>query len=259
MSDVVGVQPTADSTDFEEHNKHIQNLNPQDVEGWSVMEVCQMFLVPLGLAHLQQTFVDHKVTGHVLLTLDKSDLREMHIHAVGDRVYIDRNLVDLKKHARKIERERTLWEGTLPGGPIQYYNNCSHMIRYKCCGCCMVKVHLKITAQGFRHRTNAPSCNLCCLPMTNDFNDFRFLKDVNSKMTPCCLCFRLRREIELEFDSGELIASEIEKKPSCCIAPPIRISMNFGNKIIQVAHPDMTEELVTIIKNAWSESRLVAD
>ena len=61
-----------------------------------------------------------QVTGHVLLTLDKNDLREMHIHAVGDRVYIDRSLIDLKKHARKIERERTLWEGELPAGPLQY-------------------------------------------------------------------------------------------------------------------------------------------
>ena len=42
--------------------------------------------------------------------------------------------------------------------------------------------------------------------MTNDFNDFRFLKDVNSRIEPCCLCFRHKREIELEFDSTEVRA-----------------------------------------------------
>lgn len=259
---LIDEQPTSlgiddDEHNFEEHHKYIQELNPQVVEGWSVMEVCQLFLRPLGLKHLQQTFVDHKVTGHVLLTLDKNDLREMHIHAVGDRVYIDRSLVDLKKHARKIERERTLWEGELPAGPLQYYQGFCHMLRYKCCGCCFVKIHLKVTAQGFRQRTNAPSCNFFCLSMTNDFNDFRFLKDVNSRIEPCCLCFRHKREIELEFDSTEV--PNTDKTPGCFIEPPIKVVMAYGNKKIMIAHPEMTEELVTIIKNAWSESRLVAD
>ena len=47
----------------------------------------------------------------------------------------------------------------------------------------------------------------------------------------------------------------------CCFffGGGFRVRMEYGNKRIFIAHPDMTEELVTIIKNAWSESRLVAD
>jgi hypothetical protein len=37
------------------------------LQGWSVEHVCTQFLDKLGLSPLKQIFIDHKVTGHVLM------------------------------------------------------------------------------------------------------------------------------------------------------------------------------------------------
>lgn len=229
---------TFDAADFAQHQRYLKQLDPTKVEGWSVVDVAEEFLHPLGLGYLKQTFVDHKVTGHVLLSLDKDDLLEMQVHAVGDRIYIDNSLQDLRRHARKLERERTLWEGETPSGGIAYYSGIGEMCRFKLCCCLMKRVHWRITAQGLRKRENPPSCNVCCAPMNNDFSDFRFLKDVDSESTPMCLCCKHRRAILLEFEDP---------------------NHNGGNRQISIFHPAMTESLVTVVKNAWSEARLVAD
>eukprot|EP00040_Diaphanoeca_grandis_P010507 m.53800 g.53800 ORF g.53800 m.53800 type:complete len:251 (-) comp21822_c1_seq1:164-916(-) len=250
MSAPITKQPGAqfDAADFAQHQRYLKQLDPSKVEAWSVVEVAEEFLQPLGLGYLKQTFVDHKVTGHVLLSLDKDDLLEMQVHAVGDRIYIDNSLHDLRRHARKLERERTLWEGETPSGGIAYYKSLGEMCRYRLCCCFMKRTAWRITAQGLRMRDNPPSCNVCCSPMTNDFSDFRFLKDVDSKSDPMCLCCKHQRSIILEFDSSGPQSTGRYVSTS-----------GGGNKVISIPHPEMTEGLVTIVKNAWSEARLVAD
>lgn len=251
MSAPITKQPNAqsfDAADFEQHQRYLRQLDPVIVEAWSVLDVAEEFLAPLGLGYLKQTFVDHKVTGHVLMNLDKDDLFEMQVHAVGDRIYIDNSLQDLRKHARKLERERVLWEGETPTGGIAYYKNLRELCAYKLCCCFMKRTHWRITAQGLRMRDNPPSCNVCCAPMLNDFSDFRFLKDVDSRSDPQCCCCKHQRAIIMEFDSSAPATGGRYVSTS-----------GGGNKVINIPHPNMTESLVTIVKNAWSEARLVAD
>ena len=47
------------------------------------MEVCQLFLRPLGLKHLQQTFVDHKVTLRNTAAFQLNDVGLVVIPAFG--------------------------------------------------------------------------------------------------------------------------------------------------------------------------------
>lgn len=195
-------QPAMQGNFFDDHTDYLKKLDVVDIEKWTVKQVCQQFLDPLGLSPLKQIFVDHKVTGHVLLTLEKRDLVEMHIHAVGDRVYIDKCLIDLRRQARKVERERVLWEGHTPFGGIAYYASVWECLSYKLCGCCMRFTHWTLTSQGVRRRLNPPSCNVCCFPMQNDFSDYRFLKDVDWYKGPMCLCCQYAHWVELVFDSS---------------------------------------------------------
>ena len=103
----------------------------------------------------------------------------MQIHAVGDRVYIDRCLVELRRRLRKVERERELWAGTTPSGGVAYYPSVWDCCLYKLCPCFMQFTDWKVSSQGVRRRLLPPSCNVCCKSMHNDFSDFRFLKDVD--------------------------------------------------------------------------------
>merc|ERR1712070_45817 len=96
------------------------------------------------------------------------------------------------------------------------------------------------STQGLRARTAPPSCNWRCRGLESDFQDFRFLKDVDWEVGPMCCCFCERRMMRLSFDTDN---PEYED----------------GVRDITIIHPDMTDEQVGIIKNAWAEARLVSD
>lgn len=243
-------QPALQGNFFDDHQKYLDKLDVVEVKKWTVKQVCSKFLDPLGLSPLKQIFVDHKITGHVLLTLDRRDLVEMQIHAVGDRVYIDKCLHDLRRKSRKAERERVLWEGYTPYGSVAYYENVWECMAYKCCGCLMRFTKWTLTSQGVRERRNPPSCNMCCAPMVNNFSDYRFLKDVDWRKGPMCLCCRYRMWVELAFDTS---TDDVPDVPSDVKG------MTSDSPYLTIAHPDMTDEFTSVIRHAWSEARLVAD
>lgn len=56
----------------------------QDVTGWSVERVLE-WLTLWGLGHLSQSFLEHRITGDILLDISSSDLEEIGVHAVGDK------------------------------------------------------------------------------------------------------------------------------------------------------------------------------
>eukprot|EP00036_Acanthoecidae_sp_10tr_P019744 CAMPEP_0206314734 /NCGR_PEP_ID=MMETSP0106_2-20121207/15171_1 /ASSEMBLY_ACC=CAM_ASM_000206 /TAXON_ID=81532 /ORGANISM="Acanthoeca-like sp., Strain 10tr" /LENGTH=273 /DNA_ID=CAMNT_0053746101 /DNA_START=33 /DNA_END=852 /DNA_ORIENTATION=+ len=227
---------------FEDHAKVVEALNPYEVENWTVEEVCTQFLDKLGLGPLKQIFIDHKITGHVLMTLNKADLVEMRIHTVGDRVYIDRCLVELRRRWRKMERERTLWEGSTPSGGIAYFGSLTECCLYKLFPCFMQFTDWKVSSQGVRRRLNPPSCNCCCKSLHNDFSDFRFLKDVDWYKAPMCFCCKNATWVELSFDSKSEFSLGTET-----------VTKDASNKLVctKIMHPQMTEETTTRIRNAW--------
>lgn len=56
----------------------------QDVAGWSVERVLE-WLTLSGLGHLSQSFLEHRITGDILLDISSKDLEEIGVHAVGDK------------------------------------------------------------------------------------------------------------------------------------------------------------------------------
>eukprot|EP00039_Didymoeca_costata_P027381 m.18292 g.18292 ORF g.18292 m.18292 type:complete len:238 (+) comp6273_c0_seq1:177-890(+) len=234
----VDSQPTGT---FSDPAETLKDLDPNEVKKWTTKEVIENFLTPIGLQQLAELFNKHSITGAVLLSLDKKDLKDMKIFHVGERLYIDHCLEALRRQAKKLERETSLWKGVYPTGSIAYYESFWECFKYKCCPCCMPLTHLKVTAQGFTRRDNPPACNCACQGMTNDFEDFRLLKDIDWADRRSCICLH-RREMVMKFDASNKAESG-------------------GSRVKEqiIRHPDMTEDLVRKIKNAWTEARLVAD
>lgn len=108
----------------------IESLDFTTVKNWTPSEVCQRFLLPLGLSVLTDMVLEHKISGAVLLQLTDRDLEMMRIPAVGDRIAL---LGVIKKvrgsgcshDGNSRDRRRSLWEGNWPSGagyyPSKYY------------------------------------------------------------------------------------------------------------------------------------------
>lgn len=286
---VVNTQPTVDGngdTQYEQHVKWLNELDVEDVELWSVKDVCEQFVERLDLKHLCYNFIDHMITGHVLLTLTKQDLAMMDIPAVGERVYIDQCLVLLRKATRKSAREVAIWEGSYPvdgpGKQCAYYMDTTELdttqgdvkvavpddwvppcskgecLKHIFCPCLMGQVTNRITSQGLRIRKKPPSCNIRCEGRSTDFEDFRFMKDIDSTSLPTyCRCFGMRRTFIFTFDTEFTDKSNIKLRGD-------------GLRKIYIAHPTLTEgddykdeskkhaSILSKIRSTWAEARLVA-
>jgi len=239
-------QPGGTSTvtggNFPDPTETLQKLDPAEVKLWPIDKVVDEFLVPIGLADLGSIFKENNITGDVLLSLDKRDLKDMKIANVGDRFYIDQCLDNLRKHYHRMKREKVIWKGFTPAGPVAYFDSCWQCVAFKACKCFMKQDSIKITAQGYTKRKDPPPCNIFCVGLTNDFEDFRLLKNVQWSEKRYCICLS-KRICMLQFDASAQDGGGTD----------MRI------KDVEIAHPDMTNEMITVIKNAWTESRLVAD
>eukprot|EP00041_Stephanoeca_diplocostata_P004059 m.40555 g.40555 ORF g.40555 m.40555 type:complete len:254 (-) comp14828_c0_seq1:235-996(-) len=250
----VAKQPRKVPDEFDLVESTLQSYSPDEVEAWSVLDVCEKFLVPLGLAKLQQTFVDEKITGHVLLTLDKRDLKELDLGIIGDLVLVDRSLEILRREFKKVQREKVLWYGRWPEGGIAYYENGGQCCVYTLCGCLFSTLDYRFTSMGIKIRTNPPTCNICCRPMFNDNSDYRFLKDIDAYERPTLSCCCIRRGVNLTFD----VKDESDERAG------LRPKMACGKTVVtgekmDLSHPGLVKDKQDLIKHHWSEARLVSD
>lgn len=246
MSTTIDQQPVGVvGGNFPDPKEVLQALDPNEVKMWSVEKVIEEFVKPIGLGDLQSLFIENNITGDVLLSLDKRDLKDMKIANVGDRLYIDQCLDNLRKHYQRLKREKIIWKGMTPPGPVAYFESCWQCVAFKVCKCFMKQDAIKITAQGYTARADPPPCNIMCVGLTNDFEDFRLLKNVQWEERRYCCCLS-KRMCLLQFDESAQDRQRTSGGP-----PPI--------KNVTIAHPDMTNEMIKVIKNAWTESRLVAD
>lgn len=241
---VVDVQPDAMVTS-EDAAEYIDTLTYHTVKDWTVEEVGDKFLVPIGMGKLRPLFSKHKVSGRVLSKLEKEDLKDMQIISVGDRVFLNTMIKLLRKSYKRHLREEIVWRGHYPPptGGIQYFSDFKSCLTYKCCPCCSYSKTYEFTRQGLRERTNPPSCVVCCSTTYNDFHDIRFMKDLDWEHM-LMLCGTLKRK-EMTFIFLEDGQSELGDG-------------QFEPKNVTIAHPDVTEELVNKIAFVWGESRLVA-
>ena len=130
--------------------EYFESLNIPTVLLWDYREVAERFLRPLGLAPLSQIFIEHKINGRTLLGLDKGDLKQMQVKAVGDRVLIHHAVRHLKRMQVRQERDRVVWEGFTPFGSFQYYAGVSECLAYRVCPCMVSTTKYKITPIGIR-------------------------------------------------------------------------------------------------------------
>lgn len=217
--------------------EYFDSLDIPTVLLWDYREVAERFLRPLGLAPLAQIFIEHKINGRTLLGLDRTDLKQMQIKAVGDRVLINHAIKYLKKMQVRHDRDRIIWEGYTPYGSVQYFRDLKECIAFKCCPCLVSTTKYKITPVGIRVRTDPPTCNLRCKGVDHDNQDIRFMKDVDWVQTTCYWCCH-RREISMQFENNDEVEYAVEEP-------------------ILIAHPDVGDKMVNDIQNIWADARLV--
>jgi len=183
---VVDVQPQ--NTIHPDQSKILEKITLAAVKTWSAQEVVNEFLAPLNLGHLGPMFKANSITGTLLLTLSKDDLRAMKILHVGDRLYIMSTLAIVKRENKMARRNKTLFSIDTPDGGMAYYGDVATCLKYKLCPCMMETIKYTITEQGIWERTIPPFCSPCT-GQTNNFEDFRFYKEKKYEYKRCC-CMR---------------------------------------------------------------------
>lgn len=258
-----GGAPGGDGGDPEfDVEEHVRNLSKDVsvVEKWTVREVIENFLLPIQMGVYSQNFVDHKVNGAVLIHMDKLELKMIGYDAaegmkrgedcnicIGDRVYMNNLLNILRKGKVGVDRDKVIWEVEIPAGSFQYYESFPDMVKYKCCPCCMFHDNYKLTGQGLNITHRPPKfCCFACAPGAVDFNDMRFLKDIDHMEKPKCCCYCYYREAILTFYEGEDNEDDGPDDPNR--KPP---------DVARIRHPLMTEAMMAHMRSVWAELRLV--
>eukprot|EP00543_Licmophora_paradoxa_P006327 CAMPEP_0202449310 /NCGR_PEP_ID=MMETSP1360-20130828/8049_1 /ASSEMBLY_ACC=CAM_ASM_000848 /TAXON_ID=515479 /ORGANISM="Licmophora paradoxa, Strain CCMP2313" /LENGTH=219 /DNA_ID=CAMNT_0049067189 /DNA_START=20 /DNA_END=679 /DNA_ORIENTATION=- len=106
------------------------HLSTQPFQEWDAHELAE-YIRSKGLADYCETFESNNVSGAVAHRLTDSDLKDMGITKVGDRLLLMQALETVKKAQKQLDREKVIWEGTEVLYFSCYDQNCS-----TCCGCC---------------------------------------------------------------------------------------------------------------------------
>jgi hypothetical protein len=123
----------------------------ENFEAWSAEDLAQ-YLKSQDLGDYYEMIVKHKVTGKIAPTLSENDLKEMGISSIGDRKLLQLAINDLKKAARKKDREKVIWEGE----EILWFS-CWDACMGSCCGCCpMEPAKYKLSGTHLSIRTEKP-------------------------------------------------------------------------------------------------------
>ncbi len=80
--------------------------NVENFENWSAEDLATYLKAKCELADYYEMIVKHDITGKVAPTLSENDLKEMGISSIGDRKRLQLAIQELKKAARKKEREK---------------------------------------------------------------------------------------------------------------------------------------------------------
>eukprot|EP00040_Diaphanoeca_grandis_P039433 m.259049 g.259049 ORF g.259049 m.259049 type:complete len:301 (-) comp37475_c0_seq1:74-976(-) len=222
--------------DWADVRNYFDSIDIESVGTWDYLEVAERFLRPINMPRLKQIFVEHKINGKTLFGLDKRDLRQMKIMAVGDRVIILNSVAYLCKLKERFDKNRKVWEGVVPYGSVAYYDHFFHMMSHKCCPCCNNTDKYKITATSVRVREDPPTCNLKCEGIKHNNSDLRFLKDVDWQNEIYCWCCS-KNVLFLTFE----------------------IDDSDDPYVMKIAHPEIGDDLVHTIQDLWAAQRLVAD
>jgi hypothetical protein len=205
---------------------------------------------------------EHKITGPVLLSMNKADLDDLCgpvistregplpplAVAFGDRVFLLEALAFIQAKEERVDKEKTIWSVKVPQGGPQYYNNCCECLAYTLCPCVVRFEHYKLKSNGMEviRRPNRKTINVFAGVFT-DFKDFRFLKKVDRMTNPCIpLCCWKRNGISLVFYAGKHESAKPRK------------DRGGDQDTMVIYHPDMTERAEASIRNSWAGLRLAS-
>jgi len=79
-------------------------------ETWNAEQLAE-YISKQGLAEYSKYIIQHKISGKLAPLLSESDLKEMGIRCIGDRLRFRMIVENLKRKSRVIDRSRCLWEG----------------------------------------------------------------------------------------------------------------------------------------------------
>ncbi|XP_003385689.1 PREDICTED: uncharacterized protein LOC100634434 [Amphimedon queenslandica] len=244
-SSIVTTQPKSRRREIEEF---VRDLDPLQVADWSEADVVERFLKPVGMEFMAKAFMENKISGPVLIALSEDHMKEMGCAVLGDRILFMEYLQLLKKHKRDADRSRALWSGTTPVLKCAYSRNCGEFMFHLCCPCCVPTTEWRITGQGIRWRRNRAAIN-CCGDVETQFIDYRFLKDLELRKEPKCCCFCVGKELLIYADDKDATAVRQSKSTG---GPEV------DAEPVSILHPEV-EKAESLIRNAWADSKLVAD
>lgn len=238
-----------------EHTHHIREvfdyadkLDITTVCNWSYKDVVQGFLLPLELEQHGPTFIENRINGDVLLGLSKDDLRAMvppsdpKAIPIGDRNLMWSVLKLLIRRKHHWDHDRVLWTLSTPTGGWQYYRNCFHLVKYKCCPCCVELTHYKLTPTQMTVRYEVPKVNMSCGGLRTDIHNLRFLKEVYYNTNLFCWCYRYN-ELHVVFRHVDASGG--------------RGAKNTKVTYLAIAHPQVGQDVVDQLNFLWGRQRLV--
>lgn len=239
---------TQPSSRRKEVEAFVRDLDPLQVVEWSEHEVVEKYLKPINMEHLSKVFIENKISGAVLLSLEEAHMKELGVLVLGDRIMFMEFLKFLKKHKRDADRSKSLWSGTTPVLSCAYHQNCGQFCFHLICPCCVPTVEWRVTGQGIRWRKNRASLN-CCGDVETQFIDYRFMKDLELRKEPKCLCCCVGSEVLIYADDKDSISGTRQTKS------------NIGHEEtepVSILHPEAARA-ESILRNAWADAKLVAD
>lgn len=126
-------------------------LHPENFERWTSFELSE-FLKTCGLGDYSEMVLQHGITGEVAPRMTEADWKEMGVALIGDRKRFSAAIETVQKAARKVEREKTIWEGD-----EILWSSWFDACRGTCCGCCPVDAaHYKLTGTHLQFKTVEP-------------------------------------------------------------------------------------------------------
>lgn len=158
---------------------------------WNPEQLAQ-YISSKGLSDYRKRITDHKISGSLAPLLTDSDLKEMGITCIGDRLRFKLIVGNLKRKSRVIDRSRCLWEGQ-----ERVFFSDTAAAWCTCFGCCPIDPSTyKLMSNYIKVKTVKPlrlgpirMC--CCNEYTTNNVDLTYLTNVDVIGIPASCCERV--------------------------------------------------------------------
>jgi hypothetical protein len=186
-----------------------------------------------GFSPYAQRFIDHNVTGVVLLQLRIEDLKEMGVDRVGDRHLIMAEIESMKSVARLVWRNKTIRE-------IEeiYPHNAFVWLCQTCCGACppqMDKYRLTSTSLKVTKTVACKLCNInmpCCgVSVVNDTQPLDKILDVDTANFQNGMCDNPKTLVTcnlMPFTKSDNVGGGAEGAVAASATPAMQMMVDFS-------------------------------